>query len=341
MQRFESLTQWLEEYFSNRDFEIEVASSDASFRRYFRVYHKEDSYIAMDAPPPHEDVTPFIQVTKLFARSGIHVPEIFAENIDKGFLLLSDFGRTDYFSELNQMRADSLYRDAIDSLLVLQRNCPENVDLPHYDESLLQREMVLFSEWYLGRHLDISLSSDEEQVLEHSFSLLIRNALEQPQVCVHRDYHSRNLMVCEQHNPGVLDYQDAVWGAISYDLVSLLKDCYIRWPETQLYGWVGYYYQQARLMGLLDCDKRQFIEWFDLMGMQRHLKAIGIFARLNYRDNKPGYLKEIPRTVDYLFSVVEKYPQFGEIKKLLKRHGVRGEMHDSPPTQAVDIKCGR
>jgi len=328
MQRFELLTIWLKEHFGPQGFEIKPASSDASFRRYYRIYQQEKRYIAMDAPPPNEDVRPFIQVSRLFAQAGIHVPTIYATNIDMGFLLLSDLGSQDYFSELNQQSANALYRDAIDTLLLLQRSFSGGVELPHYDEPLLQSEMALFSEWYLTRHLGVSLSNNEQQVLDHSFALLKDNALEQPQVCVHRDYHSRNLMVCESHNPGVLDYQDAVWGAISYDLVSLLKDCYICWSDTQLYGWVRYYYQQATLMGLLSCDERQFIEWFDLMGMQRHLKAIGIFSRLNYRDNKPGYLKDIPRVVGYILRMVEKYPQFLGLKELLERHGIKGETMD-------------
>ncbi len=320
-QRERLMLGWLEKVLGTSQFGIAPASSDASFRRYFRVTLADKSYIVMDAPPSHEDVRPFIKVTKLFSASGIHVPGLHGEDQENGFLLLDDLGSCDYLSELNNNSVTQLYDDAIETLLTLQHHCVGD-QLPPYDEELLQREMGLFTEWYLQRHLQLQLSEEELLVLRNSYSLLIENALAQPKVCVHRDYHSRNLMVCDNHNPGVLDYQDAVHGPITYDLVSLLRDCYIRWPISHVYTWVREYHQKAHRRGLLECDERQFIEWFDLMGMQRHLKAVGIFARLYHRDNKPGYLDDIPRTLGYIQEVVDKYPCFSALKETLLNHRV-------------------
>ena len=318
MQREELLNKWLGEVLEDNDFVIQPASSDASFRRYFRVTQHGDSYIVMDAPPDHEDVRPFIKVDQHFSQAGMNVPTIFAQNIEHGFLLLGDLGSTDYLSALNEESANALYQDAIAALLTLQKNCVNAEAFPPYNSELLQREMMLFVEWFLQKHLALDLTDEQQQIIRHGFAVLEESALQQPQVVVHRDYHSRNLMVCEQQNPGVLDFQDAVVGPVSYDLVSLLKDCYISWPEERVYGWLRHYFEMAYQRGLLQCDERQFIEWFDLMGMQRHLKAIGIFARLNYRDGKPGYLKDIPRTLNYVMQVAQKYPQLADMAKLLK-----------------------
>lgn len=318
MQRLELLKQWLSNTLNQHDLLLEPASSDASFRQYFRVTSRNKSYIVMDAPPPQEDVGPFIKITQLFQQADINVPQLYAEDVENGFLLLGDLGAQDYLSALNGESAERLYGDAISALLTLQARCSNDERLPAYDRAMLQKEMMLFSEWYLGRHLGLELTHSEETVLQQGFSFLETNALVQPQVCVHRDYHSRNLMVCAENNPGVLDYQDAVVGPISYDLVSLLKDCYIDWPEAQRHHWVNQYYQKASSAGLLECDESQFIEWFDLMGMQRHLKAVGIFARLNYRDGKSSYLNDIPRTLNYLLEMAEKYPQFSDIAKFFK-----------------------
>ncbi len=318
MQRLELLKQWLSNTLSQSELLLEPASSDASFRQYFRVTSRNKSYIVMDAPPSQEDVGPFVKITHLFQQAGINVPKLYAEDVENGFLLLGDLGRQEYLSALNSESVEGLYGDAISALLTLQTRCFNDDNLPIYDRAMLQKEMMLFSEWYLGRHLGLELTRGEQTVLQQSFSLLETNALAQPQVCVHRDYHSRNLMVCTENNPGVLDYQDAVVGPISYDLVSLLKDCYIGWPEAQRYHWVNQYYQQASSAGVLECDESQFIEWFDLMGMQRHLKAVGIFARLNYRDGKSSYLNDIPRTLNYLLEMAKKYPQFSDMVKFFK-----------------------
>ncbi|MCF6218538.1 MAG: phosphotransferase [Gammaproteobacteria bacterium] len=318
MQRFERLNHWLKKSLNESKLILEPVSGDASFRRYFRITASGQSYIVMDAPPSHEEITPFIRITRLFEQAGLNVPQLYAEDIENGFLLLGDLGREDYLSALNDQSANRLYDDAISTLLTLQSACRKDKTLPDYGEQMLQSEMMLFSEWFLGQHLKVELSCSEHDVLQQSFSTLISSALAQPKVCVHRDYHSRNLMVCATHNPGVIDYQDAVMGPISYDLVSLLRDCYIGWPDTQIYSWVHQYYQRAFAAGLLTCDEPQFVKWFDLMGMQRHLKAIGIFARLNYRDGKPNYLDDIPRTFNYLLKMTEKYPQFSEMASVLK-----------------------
>ncbi len=318
MQRFEQLNQWLKKSLNENELILEPVAGDASYRRYFRVTASGQRYIVMDAPPSHEEITPFIKITRLFERGGIHVPQLYAEDVENGFLLLGDLGREDYLSALNDQSVNRLYGDAIATLLTLQSACSKDKSLPGYDEQMLQNEMMIFSEWFLAQHLKVELSGSEQDVLQQSFSILKSSALAQPKVCVHRDYHSRNLMVCATNNPGVIDYQDAVIGPISYDLVSLLRDCYIDWPDAQVYGWVNQYYQRAFAAGLLVCDEPQFVKWFDLMGMQRHLKAIGIFARLNYRDGKPNYLRDIPRTFNYLLKMAEKYPPFSEMSNVLK-----------------------
>ncbi len=328
MQRLELLKQWLSNTLNQNELVLEPASSDASFRQYFRVTIHNKSYIVMDAPPQQEDVGPFIKITQLFQQAGIHVPQIYAKDIENGFLLLGDLGVEDYLSALNSESAERLYGDAISTLLALQTRCSNNERLPVYDRTMLKKEMMLFSEWYLGHHLGLELTDDEKNVLQQGFSILEASALAQPQLCVHRDYHSRNLMVCAENNPGVLDYQDAVMGPISYDLVSLLKDCYIDWPEVQRYHWVNQYYQKASVAGLLGCDEPQFIEWFDLMGMQRHLKAVGIFARLNYRDGKPNYLNDIPRTLNYLLEMSEKYPQLSDLATFFKPQVTHAHISD-------------
>ncbi len=322
MPRFELLKQWLEQVLQSNNFKIEIASSDASFRQYYRVTQSDKTYIVMDAPPSREDVKPFIRVTNLLEQTGINVPTLYAEDIVNGFLLLGDLGSQDYLQALNNNSADHLYADAIDTIVTLQLNICSNVDLPLYDRKLLMQEMALFQEWFLEQHLAINLSAEDKESLQQAFSLLANSALSQPQAFVHRDYHSRNLMVCSNNNPGVIDYQDAVWGPVSYDLVSLLRDCYIQWPEATLYRWLNNYYQQAHDKGLLECEEQRFIEWFDLMGMQRHLKAIGIFSRLNHRDNKPEYMKDIPRTLGYILSILRKYPQFLPLSRLFEKYNI-------------------
>lgn len=315
--RLPLITHWLTAELKLPLDDLRPASSDASFRRYFRATAGERSYIVMDAPPQHEDVRPFIHVAELLRGAGIQAPQIHARDVERGLLLLCDFGNRSYLAELDESSADSLYGDAVGSLLRLQRRvAPEG--LPPYDETLLRNEMNLFRDWFLARLLSPSLSSAEAAVLEPVWDRLAASALEQPRVLVHRDYHSRNLMVTERDNPGVLDFQDAVAGPLSYDLVSLLKDCYIAWPQPRIDAWVADYHRQAAGLGLTGgASLDQFRRWFDLMGMQRHLKAIGIFARLKLRDGKPGYLQDIPRTLGYLRETAGRYPEFAEFCRFL------------------------
>lgn len=314
--RQDQIQNWLNAVLPSIDYQIEPASNDASFRRYFRVTSQDVTWIVMDAPPEQEDTEPFIKIASFLYQQGIHVPKITAKDVESGFLLISDFGNRAYLDELNDQSADNLYQAAIDSLIDIQLCPSQDIKLPYYDRSLLQREMDLFPQWFLGKHLDISTPV----FLENTFDKLIASALEQPQVIVHRDYHSRNLMHTANNTPGIIDFQDAVVGPISYDLVSLLRDCYIVWPDDKIANWIHYYYTKAQQKGLLiDISIDQFTRWFDLMGLQRHLKVLGIFARLNYRDNKPNYMNDLPLTLHYVQKISAKYPEFTELHHFLNQ----------------------
>jgi len=303
-QRLSTIKSWLSDVLNSEDFTITPASSDASFRRYFRVSQAELTWIVMDAPPSQEDIAPFIKVSQFLNSQSLHVPNIIAQNSEMGLLLLSDLGTQPYLDMLNNHSADNLYRDAIDSLIKIQCSDPTGIDLPRYDSKLLQTELNLFPEWFLERHFELSPPA----FLQPLFDTLIDNALSQPQSVVHRDYHSRNLMVDAKHSPGIIDFQDAVIGPITYDLVSLLRDCYISWPEDKLEAWIHYYFSAAQQHELLpNCDITTFTRWFDLMGLQRHLKVLGIFCRLNYRDNKPNYIDDLPQTLRYVLQVCRRY----------------------------------
>ncbi len=322
--RFDELTDWLRQEVGMPTFDIAPASSDASFRRYFRVRHVGESHIVMDAPPDKENCHPFVNVAQAFHERGLNVPRVLHANLERGFLLLTDLGNRQYLEELSAPHAnpDQLYGDALDTLLRLQRpDTPNTILLPPYDLPLLMREMALFRDWFMAQHLKITPDDAITATLDHTFHFLAQAALEQPQVWVHRDYHSRNLMLTEHHNPGVLDFQDAVIGPVTYDLVSLLRDCYIAWPREQVEGWVAQYHTQATQSGILsNVSLAQLLRWFDLMGAQRHLKAIGIFARLNIRDGKPGYLKDIPRTLSYVVDVSSRHPELSEFHHFLQNN---------------------
>jgi aminoglycoside/choline kinase family phosphotransferase len=316
--RIKQLKIWLGSLPEIGDFSFAPASGDASFRRYFRIRVGARSYIAMDAPPDREDAGPFIKVAEAYEAIGLNVPHIHARDLAQGYLLLEDLGDSLYLDHLEPRTADRLYGDALGALLTIQA-CGPQEGLPDYDRPLLLREMELFREWLLGRQLGLELSPAEHRMLDHVFGFLADSALEQPRVCVHRDYHSRNLMVTPSHNPGILDFQDAVLGPVTYDLVSLLRDCYISWPKTQVEAWVRGYFELAVQSGVLrEEHEEQFLRWFDLMGVQRHLKASGIFARLNQRDGKPGYLKDIPRTLGYITDLSDAYPELAGLGKLLQ-----------------------
>ncbi|CAK0772390.1 N-acetylmuramate/N-acetylglucosamine kinase [Gammaproteobacteria bacterium] len=328
-ERFAELDHWLKDRLGNVHFAR--ASADASFRRYFRVYRGEETWVVMDAPPEKEDCRPFLARAQEFQSIGLNVPEVFEADLRRGFLLLSDLGNEQYLPNLNLSTADRLYGDALAALCTLQA-CGPIKAVPPYDAKLLQFELSLFRDWYLQRHLRIPLGEDAESILEKTFSHLVASALEQPVVCVHRDYHSRNLMVTKKHNPGILDFQDAVAGPVTYDLVSLLRDCYIAWPLNQVQDWALGYHDLALQTGILrEEDPERFLGWFDKMGVQRHLKAIGIFARLNHRDGKPGYLGDIPRTLGYVLEVSARYPELAtfhawlqeEVASQVGYHGAR------------------
>jgi len=319
--RFEQLKSWLNTALEQPINNITVASADASFRRYFRVFTAQQTWIAMDAPPEKEDCKPFIQVAEAFIQLGVNVPKIYAQDLDQGFLLLTDFGSTCYLDVLNESNADQLYGDAMQALIDLQTQAsPQQVVLPPYDEKLLNQEMLLFSDWFLPKHVKIKLSEAEASELKAVSQYLITNALEQDSVWVHRDYHSRNLMQTTDKNPGVIDFQDAVAGPITYDLVSLLRDCYIAWPAEKIEYWVNAYLEKLQKQGkCTSVSASTFKQWFDLMGVQRHLKAIGIFARLNYRDGKSGYLNDIPRTLNYVKEVSGQYAELTPLHELITK----------------------
>jgi aminoglycoside/choline kinase family phosphotransferase len=311
-----TLLDWLENDLLLTIGSLQPASSDASFRRYFRVKAAEGQFIVMDAPPDKENIGPFIQVAGLLAQSGVNVPVIFQQNRTDGFLLLEDFGAQCFLDKLNTDTATALYQSAFNTLFKLQTQTTiATCGLPRYDGPLLQRELAIFEGWFINGLLDDPLPLP---LWEAVCGLLVNSALEQPVTCVHRDYHSRNLMVLSEDSPGVIDFQDAVIGPVTYDLVSLLRDCYITWPDEQVGQWMTGYYGRLLQAGLISCDEAQFKRWFDLMGMQRHLKAIGIFSRLHLRDGKSGYLNDIPRTLNYVIQVCGNYPELAEFGDFLR-----------------------
>ena len=299
--RATQLNRWLDQL-GYRNYQLSPASEDASFRSYLRLEMESESLIVMDAPPAQEPCDQFIAVARKLRGAGLSAPEIIAHNAADGFLVLTDFGGNDYLSQLSPDSETSLYGDALVALLLMQTRI-DAADLPPYDETLLNREMDLFHDWFLGQLLDISLDPDQQSIWQSIKQTLIENALLQPQVFVHRDYHSRNLMHLDTGNPGILDFQDAVRGPITYDLVSLLRDCYIDWPQERVKQLALDYFELARDNDMINVNTETFLHWFNLMGIQRQLKAIGIFSRLKIRDGKPGYLQDIPRTLNYLIQV--------------------------------------
>lgn len=297
---------------------LRPASSDASFRRYFRVDADDGaSYIVMDAPPPQEDVRPFIHVAEVFGATGVSVPQVLAQDVERGFLLLSDLGSTTYLHQLNHDTAHKLYMDAIEALVLMQAQSQPEV-LPEYDRALLLRELMLFPEWYINKHLGVTLTETQNATLNKVFDALLANNLAQAQVYVHRDYHSRNLMVLDKGNPGILDFQDAVYGPITYDLVSLLRDAYIQWDEEMVLDWAIRYWEHARRAGLpVNPDIDAFYRDFEFMGVQRHLKVLGIFARLYHRDGKDAYLKDLPLVMEYTRNAANRYVALKPLVRLL------------------------
>lgn len=295
---------------------LTAASSDASFRRYFRWEGGDKSFIVMDAPPPQENCKPFVDIAFLLAKSGINVPKIYAEDLERGFLLLNDLGNKTYLDVIESENADDLFKDALQALLAFQQ-LPMVAPLPSYDVALLRRELELFPEWYVKRELGIELDAAQQVLWQQVSELLIDSALAQPKVLVHRDYMPRNLMLSEP-NPGVLDFQDAVYGPVTYDVTCLFKDAFLSWPDERVHGWLESYWQQAGALGIpVQPNFEDFLRASDLMGVQRHLKVIGIFARICHRDGKPRYLGDVPRFFAYIDAVIARRPELAELDVLL------------------------
>jgi aminoglycoside/choline kinase family phosphotransferase len=316
--RLALLREWLATRLGSDSFALSPASEDASFRRYFRIAIDAHSWVAMDAPPEHEDCRPFVQVAALMRAAGLHVPEIVAQDLERGFLLLTDLGTTTYLKALDGNNADALFGDAFDALIRLQLASRPGV-LPPYDTALLKREIDLFPQWYVARHLGVALDPEEQQTLAQAAALIVASNLAQPSVYVHRDYMPRNLMVSEP-NPGILDFQDAVFGPITYDIVSLCRDAFLSWEEAQVIDWVVRYWEKARRAGLpVGADFAGFYRDFEWMGLQRHLKVLGIFARIHYRDGKSGYLEDTPRFLGYARAVCARYRELAPLLALFDR----------------------
>ena len=322
--RLAALAAWLADVLATREFTLAPASADASFRRYFRATLRAPhplatgatTLIAMDAPPPMENCGPFVHVASLLHAAGVHAPQVLAQDLDRGFLLLSDLGHRTYLAALDAASAHELYLDALDALVRFQATSRAGV-LPPYDEALLRRELDLFPDWYIARHLRRTLTDGERRTLERVFALVLANNLAQSRVFVHRDYHSRNLMESAP-NPGVLDFQDAVYGPITYDLVSLLRDAYIEWEEERQIDWAVRYWEKARAAQLpVNGDFAAFWQDFEWMGVQRQLKVLGIFARLSHRDGKAGYLQDMPLVLRYLRHACGRYRDLSPLLALL------------------------
>jgi aminoglycoside/choline kinase family phosphotransferase len=319
--RLKAMNDWIasiKDRFALVPASVAPASNDASFRRYFRIAAAQSTCIIMDAPPPQEDCRPFVHAAQVLADAGVSVPEVLAADLDQGFLLLGDFGNTTYLSGLHQGSAPALYRDATRALVTMQSASAPGI-FPDYSRELLLRELMLFPEWYLGRHKGVELTQEQLQVLHKAFDLILANNLAQPAVFVHRDFHSRNLMILAgEANPGILDFQDAVYGPITYDLVSLLRDAYIRWDEEQVLDWTIRYWEAARAAGLpVNRDFSLFYRDFEWMGLQRHLKVLGIFARLSHRDGKDNYLKDMPLVLEYVLEVLRRYIDLTPLGRLV------------------------
>ncbi len=320
LDRLTELNAWLASVLPGRRLRVEPASADASFRRYFRVSADGSTWIVMDAPPEHENCEPFVRIAALFRDAGLHAPEVLSADLTRGFLLLTDLGRQTFLHVLREdrSRAPALFADAIGALVTWQTSSRADV-LPPYDEALLRREVGLFPEWYLGRHLSLDLSDAERTRMAGVFDTVVANVLAQPRVFVHRDYMPRNLMISDP-SPGILDFQDAVHGPITYDVASLMRDAFISWEEPEVLDWTARYWERARKAGLpVAQDFSDFYRDMEWMGLQRHLKVLGIFARLYHRDGKAGYLEDTPRFLGYVRHAAQRYRELQPLLPLLDR----------------------
>lgn len=312
---------WTRSALGDATLTLQSASSDASFRSYWRTHHDGKSWVVMDSPPAQEDPRPWLAMGERLAAAGLHVPAVHAKDLEQGFLLIEDLGTQLYLPALNDDSADRLYGDAMDALLLMQTRM-DHADLPLFDHARLVSGLEVMPEWFLGKHLNHTPTCHEWDVLEAAFSAIIRNALEQPRRFVHRDYHSRNLLIVDDNNPGIIDFQGALSGPITYDLASLLRDAYIVWPRERVESWVESYRQRLLKADVIDekISRERFLRWFDLTGLHRHIRVLGQFYRLWYRDGKPGYLADVPRVYHYVVSVAERYPDLADFVALLHRH---------------------
>ena len=311
---------WLRNVLGDPAATLAPASADASFRSYWRTSHGDQSWILMDSPPAQEDAAPWLAIGARLAAAGLHVPAVHAQDLQQGFLLIEDLGDRLYLPALNESTVNALYGDAMEALLRMQRDV-DVTGLQPYDRSFLQRELEIMPGWFLARHLGFTPECGDWDVLEAAFTVLVGSAMEQPRSFVHRDFHSRNLLVVDHDNPGIIDFQGALLGPITYDLASLLRDCYITWPQEQVEAWVEDHRQRLQAAHMIDADvdRERFRRWFDLIGLQRHVKVLGIFCRLHYRDGKRGYLADLPRVYDYVIEVAGRYPELADFTTLLKR----------------------
>lgn len=318
--RAASRLAWTRQALDDASLTLDPASADASFRSYWRTHHAGQSWIVMDSPPTQEDPGPWLAIGARLSAAGLHVPEVCALDLAQGFLLIEDLGSQLYLPALNDDTADALYGDAMDALLRMQRDV-DATDLPPYDHAFLQRELEIMPEWFLRRHLGCTPACEEWDVLESAFTVLLKSALEQPRCFVHRDYHSRNLLITARNNPGVIDFQGALHGPMTYDLASLLRDCYIVWDRSRVEAWAEIHRLRLRDAGLINpaVSRERFLRWFDLIGLQRHVKVLGIFCRLSYRDGKSGYMDDLPRVYHYVIDVAARYPELIDFVNFLQR----------------------
>lgn len=326
MNRFEQLTQWVAQQLQRDSVQLQALAGDASFRHYYRLEADGQPLIVMDAPPPQEDCRPFVAIQGWMAQHDVRVPKLLGADLERGFVLLEDFGHVLLSQRIGPDNATALYSQAINQLIHLQRMPMPVAPFPVYDAQRLMQEMRLFDQWFLPHLLGIELGVEEQALLEQTYAVLVESALEQPQVMVHRDFHARNLMVlAEEPALGVIDFQDAVLGPITYDLVSLLRDAYVEWPDDQVRGWVHLYWQRAQISGLMPAVAEPTLQhWFDWMGAQRHLKVLGIFVRLSQRDGKHGYLGDLARVLGYLHRECEPYAELNAFVVWLEQRVIPG-----------------
>lgn len=317
VERQNALKEWLSTLIKHDDFTLFPLAADASFRQYFRLHYDGLTQVVMDAPPDKEDLTPFIQVAGLFDETGIHVPKLLAINQPLGFLLLSDLGDRLLLNELSPKNVDDYYKQAMSILFTLQNASVKNANLPLFDSAFMLKEMELCSKWFFESYLHLALTPQEKNIVEKTFQFIATEVASQPQVIIHRDYHSRNLMLMDDNLMGVIDFQDAMQGPITYDLVSLLKDCYVAWPREKVLEWVTFFHSNSPKA--CQYSVAEFIRAFDLCGLQRHIKVLGIFSRLNIRDNKPRYLKDLPLTLNYVLETTERYEELHPFFNVLQK----------------------